>query len=370
MKPPPFDRAAGIVQQRVFADRSIFRAELATVFDRAWLFVGPANWLAAPGEFVTSFMGDQAVIAWRDDRGQVQVFANRCFLSNESLTHQPRGRSQVLHCPCHGWAYAAEDLGGAVRALEPIARVAVHRGLVFAVRHPETPDFDEWLGEMGWYLDLFLPLDGVEAIGGDSLRWTIDANWKLPVLSACGDLLDQGEVGRGAAEGAQVSLAAGAVALRRTDQDGGSDPREGLAPLTAALFPNLMFDSACHSLEVVHPLGATRCEVHSYCLGRAGASADDRQAALRWFQFQSGPGGVKTGARADLWRAVTARARSSRHRDQGLSLRMGLGQERATNLPGSFAPLVSEANQRAFFDWWTRQRALPPREAPQFFRVP
>jgi hypothetical protein len=385
-----FDRHTGLLQRRAFADPAIFQRELAGIFRRSWLFVGPANWLARPGDFVTSRMGDEPVIVWRSEEGTLRVFVNRCLAGQQPVCSEPRGWALQLACPCHHWLYNSRGqlLSEPGHALGEIARVAGYKGLIFANHDLSAAPLVDWLGEYAWYFDLILDRrpGGVEAYGHDAFRWTIDANWKLPVDAFCGDIYRDMAVAAASVrtpeephsapkEGFQVFTDNGAMAVmtgrfergRTSPHSRIGGPRAGLEPILGTLFPTLSFDSRTPSLHVWHPLSPSRTEIHSYCLVDADGPAWEKEAARRAFQFQYGPAGIRNVDDAVLWRSIT---RSAGRRDYAFHLRMGLGRERRTDLPGTFGDLVSEANQRAFFDWWQRHLAEPQEAAVQPYEAP
>ena len=142
------------------------------------------------------------------------------------------------------------------------------------------------------------------------------------------------------------------------------EPRDRYQPILGTLFPTLSFDWRTPSLHIWHPLSPSRTEIHSYCLVEADAPAWEKEAARRAFQFQYGPAGMRAERDAGLWRSITLRLAG--RSDHAFHLRMGLGRERCTDLPGTVADLVSEANQRAFFDWWQRHLAEAHETAGQY----
>jgi hypothetical protein len=373
--PRYFDADRGVLQSRVFADPVIYRQELASVFQRSWLFVGPGNWLSKAGDFVTSRMGSDEVLVWRGDDGALRVFINLCLAGFQSLCASPRGHADRLVCRCHGWHYDCRgrcDRTG--RQLPIVARVDVHKGLVFANRDLNATPIVEWLGDFGWYLDLLLDrrAGGVEAYGEDAIRWTIDANWKVPAEAFCGDTYRELTAGAAAERGAgsvrrpsqedgfQVFTGAGAMAILTPHQsklavDSSSQlgqPRDSLAPTIGTLFPTLSFDGRTPSLHVWHPLGPSKTEVHSFCIVDRDAPARDKENARRSFQFFYGPGGLRSQDDSPYWESISSQA--ARKSDFELNFQMGIGRERASNLPGRVGDLHSECNQRAFFSWWQR----------------
>ncbi len=371
--PRYFDRHTGLLQRHVFTDPAIFQRELSGVFRRTWLFVGPRNWLARSGDFVTSRMGDEPVIVWRSEDGTLRVFVNRCLGSQQPVSSESRGWALQLSCPCHHWSYDSRGrlLGEPSHALVEIARVAEYKGLIFANHDPGAAPLTDWLGDYAGYFDLILDRrpGGLEAYGDDAFRWTIDANWKLPAEAFCGDIYRDMTMPAGSLrtddEGFQVFTDNGAMAVMTGRVEPGStdshsetdDARAGFEPILGTLFPTLSFDWRTPSLHVWHPLSPSRTEIHSYCLVDANAPAWEKERARRAFQFQYGPAGVRSEDQTVSWRSITSRAGRMNY---PFHLRMGLGRERRAKLPGTFADLVSESNQRAFFDWWQQHLGAPP----------
>ena len=52
-----FDPEAATLDRRAFSDPAIHAQEIDRIFATAWLFVGPANWLAHPGDWISARLG-------------------------------------------------------------------------------------------------------------------------------------------------------------------------------------------------------------------------------------------------------------------------------------------------------------------------
>ena len=79
------------IDRRIYHDPQIYRTELERIFRRSWIFVGLANELKAPGDFLTATIGKDPVIVTRDSKGELRAFYNTC-------TH----RAAMLTCDSHG----------------------------------------------------------------------------------------------------------------------------------------------------------------------------------------------------------------------------------------------------------------------------
>src|SRR5690348_15078928 len=68
----------GRVHRDVYTDAQIFELEMERIFGRAWLYVGHASQVKAPGDYITTDLGRQPVIMVRHRDGTIHVLLNRC----------------------------------------------------------------------------------------------------------------------------------------------------------------------------------------------------------------------------------------------------------------------------------------------------
>ncbi|NCA13269.1 MAG: aromatic ring-hydroxylating dioxygenase subunit alpha, partial [Proteobacteria bacterium] len=72
-------RADGGTQHRdIYWNEDIYAQELEQVFARSWLFLTHDSLIPKPGDFVTTFMGEDRVIVSRGRDGVVRAFLNSC----------------------------------------------------------------------------------------------------------------------------------------------------------------------------------------------------------------------------------------------------------------------------------------------------
>ena len=102
------DRERGLVSRRIFSDEEIYRLELDQVFARCWLFLAHESQVARPGDFVTTWMGDEPVIVTRDTQGQVRAMINTCRHRGNSVCRADAGRAHSFMCTYHGWTYGLD----------------------------------------------------------------------------------------------------------------------------------------------------------------------------------------------------------------------------------------------------------------------
>lgn len=143
------DRVSG----RVYYEPGIFQDELEKIWYREWIYVAHESEIPQAGDYVTRQIGLQPVIVSRDEDGKVNLLLNRCMHRGNTVCQSECGNSHAFRCAYHGWTYDNRgDLVGVPYAagydesfrkedhgLAKVARVAAHRGLIFASLSPHGP---------------------------------------------------------------------------------------------------------------------------------------------------------------------------------------------------------------------------------------
>jgi len=183
------------VAMRVLVDPDLYQLELQRLFGRTWNVVGHVSEIPGTGDFVTRYIGEDPVIVVRDRAGDVQVLLNVCQHRGMQVCRAESGTSTQFKCPFHGWVYdergrflgspvARQQMHGDILSKSELglsqARVDTYAGLIFANFDQDAPPLDDHLGELKWYLDLFLDIteEGLEVVGPPQ-RFTVAGNWKL-----------------------------------------------------------------------------------------------------------------------------------------------------------------------------------------------
>jgi len=197
------DVEQGLISRRIFIEREIYEQELERIFSRCWLFLCHESQIPHPGDFFSTYMGEDPVLVVRDTEGQVHAFLNVCRHRGNRLCRADAGNAATFTCSYHGWTYRndgrlvgvpflKEAYYGALErerwGLIPVAQLDSYKGLLFATFDPEAPPLREYLGEMTWYLDVFFDRreGGIEVIGGMH-KWVMPCNWKFPAENFGGD---------------------------------------------------------------------------------------------------------------------------------------------------------------------------------------
>ncbi len=170
-----------------------FEVDLERIFRSDWVFVGTADEVAEPGDYVTTELGGQPVIVQRRQDGQLAAMSNMCA-HRGTLLAEGHGNTKRFQCPYHAWTYAddgrllavpyatRDDVDREAHCL-PRYRAEEWHGLVFATLRSDLPP----LGQRFAHLDSI----AVDADLATLNHWTArrgdetwDANWKLVVSNA------------------------------------------------------------------------------------------------------------------------------------------------------------------------------------------
>ena len=403
------DAEKGLVSRRIFIEQQIYEQELEQIFARCWLFLCHDSQVPQPGDFFSTYMGEDPVLVVRDSQGQVHAFLNVCRHRGNRLCRADAGNAATFTCAYHGWTYSndgqlvgvpylKEAYYGALEqerwGLIPVAQLDSYKGLLFATFDPEAPPLREYLGEMTWYLDTFFDRreGGIEVIGGMH-KWVMPCNWKFPAenfggdayhvqwshLSAITSGFSAGVTTRPTTTGSLVSPGNGHVLICLGPTDVADPPipeilayeeeirpevekRLGprvhrINPIVGTVFPNFsMLRATSRTFRVWQPRGPDQTEVWSWVYVDKAAPPAIKEAMRLTGVRGFSPSGTFEQDDMDNWQECTRTCRGVVSRRLALNTQMGLGHERFNTALQAWASdfRMSESNHRQFYRRWAQ----------------
>ena len=405
------DNQSGMQQKTIFASDEIYREELKRVFGRCWLFLAHESQIPNPGDFLTTYMGEDSVLVTRGQDGKVRAFLNTCSHRGNKVCFAEAGNTKAFTCNYHGWTYGLNgalvnvplerdayrgDIDKSRFGLRPVAKVEEYAGLIFGCLDPDAIPLMEYLGDMAWYLDTFMQR-GIELLG-PPLKSVLHCNWKIPSENFACDVYHVGwthvaalKLLDGPLSGAagNVALPPGDIGIQVTTRYGhgfgaiwesattlhrGSAFDDYLkanlpevtkslgewrgklyrAHWDATIFPNCSFLYGTNIWKMWHPKGPNETEVWSWAFVEKGMSPEVKRRVQKEALRTFGTAGTFESDDGVNFYGCTETGRGTACGQGRVMNAMGIGREAAhPELPGMIADSnYSEASARGFYRFW------------------
>jgi len=408
---PLVDMEQGVLSPRVYCDEDIFQLELERLFGRCWLFLAHDTMIPKPGDFMTTYMGEDPVIIARQKDGSVAAFLNQCRHRGMRLCRVDGGTNKVFTCTYHGWGY---DLAGNLINVPheeqfpgmdrtewgaiKVPRLENYHGFIFGSWDRSIPPFTEYLGDMAWYMDVFVNRfeGGLEAIGGVH-KWVIDCNWKFAAEQFTSDM-SHAEISHGSAfiacmpddydaargtmpeygvqfsselghgcgfflEGPVLEFTPGVRIADYWERETlehargrlGDIRAEGFRAAHMNVFPTFSFLPGIQTTRVWHPRGPNQIEVWAWVMVPRNAPDEVKEAWRIGTMRTFSPAGHFEQDDGENWVEIQKTLRGAMARRTRLNVQMGMGGERldADGFPGKTNICYAEMAARGFYQRWS-----------------
>src|SRR5579862_360770 len=405
------DNERGLINRRIFIEPAIYEEEMRRIFARCWLFLCPDGQIPQPGDFFTTWMGEDPVLVVRDSEGTVNAFLNICRHRGNRLCRADSGNAASFTCAYHGWTYRNDgklagvpylkeayhnELDRERWGLQRVAQLDNYKGLWFATFDPAAPALRDYLGEMAWYLDTFVDRceGGIEILA--THKWVMPCNWKFPAENFGGDAyhvswshlsamttgFSVGSTATPRGGNRMVSPGNGHVLICISPESYGDapmaeiqayeqairpevarrlGPRTGLInPIVGTVFPNFsLLRGTSRTMRVWQPRGPGKTEITSWVFADKAAPPSVKEAfrlaGVRGFS----PSGTFEQDDMDNWQECTQTCRGVMSRRLPVNNQMGLGHDSFDKALGTWASDAgfSESNHRQFYRRWAELMA-------------
>jgi len=171
-----------------YVDPRIAELENLTVFSKTWQIIGRADQVAKSGQFVTSTLAGEPIVAVRGTDGQLRAFYNVCRHHAAKVVTEACGSASILHCPYHGWNYG---LDGSLKGMPEVdgvknfdrkenglvpIKVETWEAFVLVNLDPEAEPLEDFLGGLVRRCE---PLGLGKLHFFDRKVYDIACNWKV-----------------------------------------------------------------------------------------------------------------------------------------------------------------------------------------------
>lgn len=408
------DMRHGLQSKRVFIDRDIYELELERIFARCWLFLTHDSAIPNFGDFVTTKMGEDEVIVARQKDGSIKAFINSCRHRGAQVCPAEAGNARSFVCSYHGWSYGVDGCLEGVPFEKELyrgvldkkanglveARVESYHGFVYGCFDKDAPSLEDYLGEMKFYLDVWMDATGGVELVGPPSRSVLDCNWKTPTENFAGDAYHVGWTHAAALKvvpgpltmlagnavlppqgagiqastrhghGVGVLYDAGPALLSEVVQEmfawharkkplierklGALRARFYGSHFNSSIFPNNSYLWGTNTFKMWAPRGPSQIEAFTWAIVEKDMPAELKQGITKLMHRTFGTAGMFEADDADNMESMTNLNRGYVTRNGTLNSQMGLGGDRLDpEMPGVVGDsAIGETAYRGFYRFY------------------
>jgi phenylpropionate dioxygenase-like ring-hydroxylating dioxygenase large terminal subunit len=171
-----------------YVDPRIAELEMKTVFSKTWQVLGRIDQVEQPGQFVSSTVAGEPIVAVRGNDGVLRAFFNVCRHHAAAVVTESCGRAQLLHCPYHGWNYGLDGSLKGMPEFEGVknfnrqdnglvpVKVDTWENFVFVNLDPHAAPLKDFLGRL---VKRVAPLGLSSRKYFETRVYDIHCNWKV-----------------------------------------------------------------------------------------------------------------------------------------------------------------------------------------------
>jgi len=176
-----------------YIDEQIFKLEQQNIFSDTWHFCGLVEDLAEPNDYMTVQAGNNNLIVYRNEQGELKALHNICRHRGMQLLEGKGKLSKTISCPYHDWTYnhdgelkslpkAKQDFIGINKKCLSLkqAQAGIWRGMIWVHPNINTAPLSEYFAPMNQHIAPYEVESLIEA-KDYVIEEVINANWKLVV---------------------------------------------------------------------------------------------------------------------------------------------------------------------------------------------
>jgi len=178
-----------------YTAQEFYDREVERIFHKEWNFIGRADEVARPGDYMVHDLVGESVIVLRDGAGMLRAFANTCRHRGTRLL-DGAGNCRSIACPYHAWVYALD--GRLISSIgmeetigfDPLAygltplRLEDWAGFVFVNFDADADTLASYLGDLPMR---FAAYNLADMVCVRRKEYDLACNWKLYVENAMED---------------------------------------------------------------------------------------------------------------------------------------------------------------------------------------